>query len=271
MSYERIRAYALAAEEAGFDAFFRSDHLISIRGADLPATEAWTTLAALARDTSTIRLGTLVSPTSFRGPYELAKLVATVDELSGGRVELGIGAGWYAPEHEPLGLAFPSAPQRFDQLEEQLQIIRALWTTERVDFHGRWYSLTDASFQPKPVQRPFPPIVLGGTGRPRTLRLAALYATEFNFDDQSPERIVEVMPRLHAACAEARRDPATLTVSALTDWPVASERDQPTLLDSFEQAGIERLYLDILDGIVTTDAVAAFGREFIASGATRAR
>jgi alkanesulfonate monooxygenase SsuD/methylene tetrahydromethanopterin reductase-like flavin-dependent oxidoreductase (luciferase family) len=198
-------------------------------------------------------------------------MVATVDELSGGRVELGIGAGWYVPEHEPLGVPFPDVRERFDRLEEQLRIIRALWTQDRVDFAGRWYQLVDAQFEPKPLQRPHPPIVLGGTGRPRGLRLAALYATEFNFDDQPPERIAEVMPRLTAVCEEVGRDPGTLTVSALTDWPAGSPAEQADAVARFASVGVERLFVDILGGIVDTDAITDFGRRFIASEAAPAR
>jgi F420-dependent oxidoreductase-like protein len=271
MPYQRILDYARAAEAAGFDAFFRSDHLRSIRGADMPATEAWTTLAGLARETTTIRLGTLVTPTTFRSPYELAKLVATVDEMSGGRVELGIGAGWYEAEHEPLGLPFPSPVERFERLEEQLEIITALWARERVDFEGRWYRLADAPLQPKPVQQPHPPIIVGGSGRPRGLRIAARFASEFNFDDLPPGRIAEILPRLRSACVEAGRDPDTLAISALTDWPAGSPAEQAEKLAAFERLGLSRLYVDILHGIVGAEEVIAFGRRFNASGAAPER
>ncbi len=269
LSYRRMLEYALAAEDAGFDGFFRSDHLRST-GAEQPTTEAWTSLAGLARDTSTIRLGTLVTPATFRSPYLLAKMVATVDEMSDGRIELGIGAGWYAAEHEPLGIALPPVIERFDRLEEQLQVIVGLWRERRLDFAGRWYSLDDAPLEPKPVQRPHPPIILGGSGRPRGLRLAARYASEFNFDEQPAERVVEVLPRLHAACAEAGREPRTLVVSAMIEWPLVAADEQAAVFDGFAQAGVERLYLDLKGGDVDPAAVLDFGRRFIDRGSGRA-
>src|ERR1700724_410688 len=167
-TYDQQLAMARAAELAGFDAFFRSDHYIAFSGPGLPGpTDAWTTLAGLARDTSRIRLGTLVTSATFRFPGPLAVMVAQVDAMSGGRVELGLGAGWYDDEHRAYGIPFPPTRERFDRLEEQLEIITGLWTTpvgERFNYEGRHYRLVDSPALPKPLQRPHPPIILGGFG-----------------------------------------------------------------------------------------------------------
>ena len=184
-SYADQLAIARKAEECGFPAFFRSDHLLVMGDGDgLPGpTDTWTTLAGLARDTTTIRLGTLVTSATFRHPGLLAVQVAQVDEMSGGRVELGLGAGWSEREHAAYGIPFPeSVGERFDRLEEQLAIITGLWETpvgERFTHEGRHYTLVDSPALPKPVQTPVP-IVIGGTGRRRTPELAGRYASDFN-------------------------------------------------------------------------------------------
>ena len=180
-SYADQLAIARKAEECGFSAFFRSDHLLVMGDGDgLPGpTDTWTTLAGLARDTTTIRLGTLVTSATFRHPGLLAVQVAQVDEMSGGRVELGLGAGWSEREHAAYGIPFPeSVGERFDRLEEQLAIITGLWETpvgKRFTHEGRHYTLVDSPALPKPVQTPVP-IVIGGTGRRRTPDLAGRYA-----------------------------------------------------------------------------------------------
>jgi F420-dependent oxidoreductase-like protein len=262
MSYARLVELAQAAEEAGFEGFFRSDHWRPMAGPDVPATDAWTTLAGLARETRRIRLGTLVSPITLRGPYELAKIVATVDEMSDGRVELGIGAGWLEREHEPIGIALPPVGERFGRLEEQLAIIHALWTESSVSFEGRWYRLRDAALEPKPVQRPYPPIIVGGTGRPRGIAIAARWSSEFNFDDLRPVAIAEAIPRVRIACTDIERDPTTLVISAMTDWPVGDRDDQIARIRTFEEIGVERLYLDVHAGRDLAD-IRMFGREII--------
>ncbi|MDQ4032317.1 MAG: TIGR03560 family F420-dependent LLM class oxidoreductase, partial [Actinomycetota bacterium] len=164
-SYDELLRIAKATEELGFDAFFRSDHYLSMGDVDgLPGpTDAWVSLAGLARETSGIRLGTLVSPATFREPGPLAITVAQVDQMSGGRVELGLGAGWYEAEHTAYGLEFPDAAERFDRLEEQLEVLTGLWATpvgQSYDHGGKHYSLTDSPALPKPVQRPGPPIII---------------------------------------------------------------------------------------------------------------
>jgi F420-dependent oxidoreductase-like protein len=216
-TYDDQLAVALLAEELGFDAYFRSDHYISFTFGDgLPGpTDAWTTLAGLARDTTSLRLGTLVSPITFRLPGPLAIAVAQIDAMSGGRVELGIGAGWNDREHAAYGIPFPATGERFDRLEEQLAIITGLWSTpvgERFSFAGAHYSLDDSPALPKPVQQP-PPIVMGGFGARRTPRLAAQYASEFNVAFAPPDSFPDVVRNVVAACEAIGRDPASLPTS----------------------------------------------------------
>ena len=230
-SYETLRAAARAAESAGFDAFFRSDHYLKMGDADgLPGpTDAWTTLAGLARDTTSIRLGTLVSSATFRLPGPLAITVAQVDEMSDGRVELGLGAGWYEAEHAAYGIPFPTLGERFEHLEEQLAAIVGLWTTpagETFSVEGAHYRFTDSPALPKPVQRPHPPIVIGGGGARRTPRLAATYAQEYNAPFLPPDDARAAYARVDAACAAIGRDPASLRHSvAITTCCGTSDAD----------------------------------------------
>ena len=222
-TYDRILAMARATEEAGFEGFFRGDHYLGIDPGDpdyLP-TDSWTSLAGLARDTTRIKLGTLVTAATFRRPGVLAVTVATVDQMSGGRVCLGIGTGWFEREHEGFGIPFPPIGERFDRLEEQLQVILGLWTTppgERFSFDGSHVRIDACANFPALVQRPRPEIVIGGTGPRRTPLLAARYADEFNagLGAGGPERFFE---RVRRVCEEIGRDPATLRLS--TTLPVA--------------------------------------------------
>lgn len=183
-TYADQSAVARAAEDLGFDAFFRSDHYLAMSGDGGPGpTDSWVTLGAIARETTRIRLGTLVTSATFRYPGPLAIAVAQVDEMSGGRVEFGLGSGWFESEHRAYGIPFPSVRERFDRLSEQLAIITGLWTTpngETFDYAGEHYTIADSPGLPKPVQNPHPPIVIGGTGAKRTPALAARYAAEFN-------------------------------------------------------------------------------------------
>src|SRR5688572_29984417 len=195
-SYDTLLKVAKATEELGFDAFFRSDHYYPIIGGDgLPGpTDAWVTLAGLARDTSRIRLGTLLTAATFRLPGPLAISVATVDQMSGGRVELGLGAGWYDAEHAAYGIPFPGTRERFERLEEQLEVVTGLWATppgERFSHDGAHYRLTDSPALPKPVQSPRPPVIVGGKGPRRTPALAARFADEFNIPFESADFATE--------------------------------------------------------------------------------
>ena len=216
-TYDDLLAVARTAEDLGYGAFFRSDHYLGMGTEGLPGpTDAWITLAGLARDTSSLRLGTLMTSATFRYPGPLAISVAQVDQMSGGRVELGIGAGWYEREHTAYGVPFPATGERFDRLEESLAVITGLWGTpagERFGFEGRHYRLTDSPALPKPVQSPRPPVLIGGKGKKRTPALAARYADEFNVPFDGIEQTRVLFERVRAACAEAGRDPSTLTYS----------------------------------------------------------
>ncbi|MBJ7528858.1 MAG: LLM class F420-dependent oxidoreductase [Nocardioides sp.] len=213
-TYDDLLAVAREAETLGFDAFFRSDHYLAMSGDGLPGpTDAWTTLAGLARETSTIRLGTLMTSATFRHPGPLAVQVAQVDQMSGGRVELGIGAGWFAAEHEKYAIPFPSVGERFDRFEEQLEIVTGLWATPGgFTFEGRHHVVRDSPGLPKPVQTP-PPVIIGGLGKRRTPELAARFADEFNLPFVDPATTREQSARVARACEAVDRDPASMTWS----------------------------------------------------------
>ena len=215
-TYADLLAVARRAEDAGYDAFFRSDHYLAFSGDGRPGpSDAWTTLAGLARDTTRLRLGTLVSPVTFREPAVLALQVAQVDEMSGGRVELGLGAGWFEAEHTAFGLPFPGTRERFDRFEEQLEIITSLWAMpvgERYGFEGTHYRLADHPGLPKPVQTPVP-VIVGGGGRKRTPELTVRYAAEFNIGFCDVDEVERRVARVREECAVQGRDPATLAIS----------------------------------------------------------
>ena len=237
MSYADQLAAAKRAEANGFDAYFRADHFASFPGtAGQPTTDAWTILAGLARETQRIGLGVLVSPVTFRHPGVFAKVVTTVDEMSGGRIEVGVGAGWNAIEHEQLGLAFPPIKERADLMEDQLAILHGLWGEPDGWSHEgiTGIKLHGALFRPRPVDvagRPRTPvggarprIIVGGQGSSRSFRLAARYADEFNLSSSSPDRALEVNRALDEACRAIDRDPATLARSTMAGVLVG--RDQ---------------------------------------------
>jgi len=213
-TYDDLLSVARASEDLGFDAFFRSDHYLAMGGDGLPGpTDAWTTLAGLARETSRIRLGTLVSSATFRRPGVLAIQVAQVDQMSGGRVELGLGTGWYAEEHAAYGIPFPA--KRFGMLEEQFAVITGLWNTpvgETFSFDGAHYQLQDSPALPKPVQQPLP-VIIGGGGPRRTPRLAARFAAEYNQGFPEKDQIPVQRDRVRAACEAIGRDPDELVQS----------------------------------------------------------
>jgi F420-dependent oxidoreductase-like protein len=217
-TYDDLARMARAAEALGFDAFFRSDHYLHMgEVSGLPGpTDAWTTLAGLARDTSRIRLGTLVSPATFRHPGPLAITVAQVDQMSGGRVELGLGAGWFEAEHTAYGMAFPDVATRYDIFAEQLAVIDGLWQTpagQRFDFTGEHYQLRDSPALPKPVQQPRVPIILGGAGKRRSATLAAAHADEYNGAFRPLDETGQIFDRVRAAVAEAGRAAESMTYS----------------------------------------------------------
>ncbi|MGH8981549.1 MAG: TIGR03560 family F420-dependent LLM class oxidoreductase [Acidimicrobiales bacterium] len=217
-TYDQLAAMAKTVEESGFDAFFRSDHYLGIDADDtsLVPTDSWTTIGGLTRETSRVRLGTLMTAATFRHPGQLAVVVATADAMSGGRVELGIGTGWYEREHQYFGIPFPPTGERFDRLEEALAIITGIWDTppgERFSFEGRHWRVDGCANFPRPVQRPHPRIIVGGVGPKRTPRIAALYADEFNAAlSASDSGVVDNFRRI---CEEVGRDPATVTISTV--------------------------------------------------------
>jgi F420-dependent oxidoreductase-like protein len=278
-SYATLRRVAQAAEELGFDAFFRSDHYLkmgSVSGEPGPS-DAWATLAGLAVETSTIRLGTLVTSATFRYPGPLAITVAGIDEMSGGRVELGLGAGWYEREHAAYGIPFPPLKERFDRLDEQLAVITGLWETpagQPFSYHGTYYQVTESPGLPKPVQRPRPPVIVGGHGPRRTPALAARYADEFNIAFSPADEVAAQFGRVREACAAAGRDPAALAYTAAQ--VICCAKDEVTLarraaaigrepgdlrasglagspaeivdkLGTFAEAGAQAMYLQVLD------------------------
>jgi alkanesulfonate monooxygenase SsuD/methylene tetrahydromethanopterin reductase-like flavin-dependent oxidoreductase (luciferase family) len=234
LTYDDQLAIARLAERLGFEALFRSDHYAGFPGdGDGPATDAWTVLAGLARETSTIRLGSLVSPVTFRHPGSFVKVVTTVDEMSGGRIEVGVGAGWNEDDHGPLGLPFPPIEERADLLEDQLALFHGLWTEDDGwGFAGRQLTVTGARLRPRPMDvagrprehgRPRPRILTGSSGSPRSYRIAARWADEYNLSSSSPERAVEVMALLDEACRAIGRDPASLARSTMVGALVAAD------------------------------------------------
>jgi F420-dependent oxidoreductase-like protein len=273
-SYADQLRIAKATEELGFDAFFRSDHYLAMGGDGLPGpTDSWVTLGALARETNRIRLGTLVNSMTFRLPGPLAISVAQVDEMSGGRIELGLGTGWFDAEHRAYGIPFPDVGERFDRLEEQVEIIHGLWTTapgKTFDFEGEHYQLSASPALPKPVQRPHPPLILGGSGKRRSARLAAKYADEYNVSFNRPETAT-IFDRVRTAAAQTRRelvysvghttcigrdeaevrrradaigrDVAELRESSIAGTP-AEALDR---IGEFAELGATRVYLQVLD------------------------
>jgi F420-dependent oxidoreductase-like protein len=262
-TYDQLLAVARKTEECGFDAFFRSDHYQTIGGdGGVGSTDAWITLAGLARETSRIRLGTLVTPVTFRLPGPLAISVAQVDRMSGGRVELGLGTGWYDGEHAAYGIPFPPVGERFAMLEEQLQVLRGLWESEGpFSFAGEHYTLTDSPALPKP-QQSHVPIVMGGFGQKRTPRLAATYADEYNVPFHPLAETAAAFDRVRAVStrslvystaqsvavgkddAEARRRSEAIGQTAGLGGTVAEVVD---LLGRFAELGATRAYLQVLD------------------------
>lgn len=278
-TYDDLLCVAQCAEDCRFDAFFRSDHFLAMGDSTgLPGpTDAWVTLGALARETSTIRLGTLMTSVTFRLPGPLGVAVSQVDHMSGGRVELGIGTGWYEAEHHAYGVPFPTTGARFDMLAEQLEILTGAWATpvgRNYSFHGEHYRFTESPGLPKPLQDPHPPVIVGGSGHRRTPALAARFADEVNVPFASVAQVGEQIGRVREACAAIGRDPATLRYSTAqvlcageTEADVArraatigrepaelrasgiagTAREITARLEEFAAVGVERVYLQVLD------------------------
>jgi F420-dependent oxidoreductase-like protein len=274
VTWDQWRALATTAEEHGFEALFRSDHYQSLDGtAPGGSLDAWATINALAAITTTLRLGTLVSPATFRHPSTLAREVVTADHVSGGRVELGLGAGWHEGEHRSHGFPFDAVRDRFDRLTEQLEIVHRSWTEQGpFDFDGRFYRLEHADPQPKP-RRTKPNLIVGGSAKPRGAALAARWADEYNTVYATLEQCKERRERIAAACAEQGRDPIPLSLmtSFAIDgdpadhdpaWLVGSLDDIAAQLRALEQAGVERVMLQHLRHH-DLDTVELLGRELI--------
>ncbi|MFZ1993879.1 MAG: TIGR03560 family F420-dependent LLM class oxidoreductase [Solirubrobacteraceae bacterium] len=226
VSWEEWVALAKGCEEHAIPTLFRSDHYMNLDGQhpERGSLDAWATLNALAAVTTRLRLGTMVSPATFRHPSELAKVVATADHVSGGRVELGLGAGWHEREHEAYGFPFADTRTRVDVMEEQLQIVLGTWTEAPFSFSGTHYTLKDLDAQPKPVQSPRPPLIIGGSAGPRSAALAARYADEYNtpfatLDDVRTRRDV-----VNRACEAAGREP--LPFSVMTGFLVGTDETE---------------------------------------------
>jgi F420-dependent oxidoreductase-like protein len=275
VTWQQWCALADACEEHGIETLFRSDHYISQSddGGNV-AHDAWTILAALAARTTTLRFGTLVSPATFRLPGLLANAVATVDHVSGGRIELGLGAGWMEREHRAFGFPFPETRVRLEMFAEQLEIVHRLWTEERVDFHGRHYTLENAPALPKPVQQPRPPLIVGGSGTRGTAEPAARFADEYNTPFVSPEDFASVRAKVERACEATGR---TLRYSTMTGCLIGATRadalERARLLygrvarDVDFDTWLERYAQRALVGSV--DEVAARLREYEAVGCER--
>lgn len=293
-TYRDQLTVARTAEAAGYSAFFRSDHYTAMSGDGLPGpTDSWVTLGAIARETTSIRLGTLVTSATFRYPGPLAIAVAQVDEMSGGRVELGLGAGWFEAEHKAYAIPFPPLGERFDRLTEQLSIITGLWTTppgETFDYSGIHYTVAESPALPKPVQSPHPPIIIGGAGAKRTPALTAAFASEFNIPFAPVEVTAVQFERVAAALADAGRAAESLTYSAA--FVVCAGRDDEEIarraaaigrevdelrsnsplvgtpaeiadkLGAYLQIGVQRVYLQVLD-LSDLDHVDFFAAEVI--------
>ena len=216
VTWDEWVALARAVESAGLEGLFRSDHYTSFHGEPGGALDAWATLAALAAVTSRIRLGTLVSPATFRHPSELARVAVTADHVSGGRIEVGVGAGWFEQEHLQNGFPFPPVGERLELLTEYVQILLRSWSAEPFDFDGKHFALQGQRALPAPLQSPHPPVIFGGRGGPRSLALAARFAQEYNCAFLDPEGCRELRTRLDEACVAAGRDPASLPLSLMT-------------------------------------------------------
>ncbi len=279
-TYDQVLAFAQRAEELGFDGFFSSDHYQKMgdHSSGLPGPlDAWTTLTGLARDTERIHLGTLVSPITFHNPGQLAIRVAQVDHMSGGRIQLGLGAGWFESEHAAYGINFPAIAERFERLEEGLEIITGLWGTSEGDtftHSGSHYTLTNSPALPKPRQRPMPPIIMGGRGKRITPRLASRYAAEFNVPFASPDDWAGACEPTVEACETRERDPETIIWSAVQVLAIGANEaefarrasaigretndlrqngvagildEARSCIERFEEKGCDRMYFQCLD------------------------
>jgi alkanesulfonate monooxygenase SsuD/methylene tetrahydromethanopterin reductase-like flavin-dependent oxidoreductase (luciferase family) len=270
VAWSEWHALGRATESAGLHGLFRSDHYTSFHGPPGAALDAWATISALAATTGRIRLGTLVSAAGFRHPSELARVVVTADHVSGGRIEVGVGAGWFEGEHRQNGFPFPDVVDRFDLLTEYVEVLVKSWTDETFDFDGKHFVLQGQHARPGPVQAPHPPLIIGGRARARSLALAARFAREYNVAFLTLDECQRLRTRLDTTCAGADRDPATLSMSLMTLVALGESSDEAeqrfshmltrfrapreraqvgtieemvTVLRRFEAAGVSRIYV----------------------------
>ena len=297
VTWDEWVALARTAEDAGIEALFRSDHYTTGSGHGVKGSlDAWTTLAALGAITERIRLGTLVSPVTFRHPSLLARAVVTADHASGGRVELGMGAGWMELEHRAYGFPFPPYGERVAMLAEQAEIVHRQWTEDAFDFSGRFYELRDARAQPKPLQQPHPPLIIGGKGKRRSIAVAARWADEYNSSYEGPDFFRELRPRLHEALRAEGREAGSVPMTLMAGIAIAEDEsgveerlrvlagangDPRALLEragegfisgtveqvvqrlrALEDAGVERIYLQHL-AHKDLETVKLIGRELV--------
>ncbi|WP_115849398.1 LLM class F420-dependent oxidoreductase [Thermasporomyces composti] len=257
---DELRAVWRLADEAGFDSCWTFDHFASI-GSDDPSGdvfEGWTLLAAMAEGTERVRIGCMVTGVTYRHPAVLAKIAVTVDHLSGGRLDFGLGAAWAEVEHQMLGLELGSLRERMDRFEEACQIITSLWTRPTTTFCGRYYRLTNALSNPKPVQRPYPPFWIGGSGRKRTLRITAQYADAWNASGGSPEEVAELSAVLDQHCADVGRDPSEIKRTVQLRYTGDAD-ELLTTVERFAQVGIGEVIVILRGGeaIAQAEQVAA--------------
>jgi F420-dependent oxidoreductase-like protein len=280
VTWDQWLSLALACEEHGFDGLFRSDHYLSFdHPQERGAFDAWATLAALASITERIRLGTLVSPAGFRHPSELAKAVVTVDYASDGRVELGMGAGWFEREHRAFGFPFPSDDERMDVLTEQVEIVHRLWDRDEdeVDFEGRHYRLESCTSLPRPLQDPHPPLIVGGSAGPRSVALAARWADEYNVVFVDPATARTYRERVEAACAAIGRDPGEVRFSIMTRLLVGADEDDlrlkaAVLMERIDEDGDVEAFIEGMRPTMTAGTVEQVLErlgEFAGAGAER--
>jgi F420-dependent oxidoreductase-like protein len=277
VTWEDWKALAGACERAGVSTLFRSDHYLSVvEGSRRGSLDAWATICALGAITDRLRLGTLVSPATFRHPAVLAKMVTTADHVTNGRIELGIGAGWWRGEHDAYGFQLPPIGARIDALEEQCELIVRHWRGGAFSFHGRHYTAENVEPLPAPVQAGGPPLILGGRGKPRSIALAARFADEYNVDEMTAPEIAGVRNRLDAACDEIGRDPTSLALSLNTGWIVGDDRaeleDRLERLADWEGATSAARYRESLTEswiVATTDEALQRVGELEAAGVSR--
>jgi F420-dependent oxidoreductase-like protein len=255
VAWSEWAALGRAAEEAGLHGLFRSDHYTSFHGPPGAALDAWAIISALSAVTDRIRLGTLVSAATFRHPSELARVVVTADQVSGGRIEVGVGAGWFEKEHRQNGFVFPDIRDRFDLLTEYVEILVRSWSAETFSFTGQHFVLQDQRALPAPLQVPHPPLILGGQGRARSLALAARFAQEYNAAFLAPEECGRLRSRLDAACQDAGREPSTLSMSLMTliaagESAEAAEQRVTRMLSGF-RVPRERCHVGTVEEVVT--------------------